>query len=118
MELQPAEVERVMDPMRSFHQQLVEEVETYERLKRGEFGEFRSLADLGQFLIAARIYRGLTQRELTDRLDMHESQVSRDERNEYHQVTLQRAARILDALKIDVHSNALPRGEEPLAKAG
>lgn len=117
-DLQPAEVRRVMDPVRSFHQQLVEEVESYERLKRGEFGELRSLADLGQLLIAARIYRGLTQRELAERLEVHESQVSRDERNEYHQITLQRAARVLDALEIDLRSHVLPRGEEALAKTG
>jgi hypothetical protein len=35
---------------------------------------------------------------------VHESQVSRDERNEYHNVTVERAARILDALNAEVHS--------------
>jgi len=116
--LQPAEVKRVMDPLGSLQHQLAEEVEAYERLKRGEFGELRGLADLGQLLIAARIYRGLSQRELAQRLGVHESQVSRDERHEYHQVALQRAARLLDALEVDLHSQALPRCDEALAKAG
>jgi hypothetical protein len=35
---------------------------------------------------------------------VHESQVSRDERNEYHGVTVERASRILDALGVDLHS--------------
>ncbi|MFM7058282.1 MAG: helix-turn-helix domain-containing protein [Planctomycetota bacterium] len=39
----------------------------------------------------------MTQRQLAERLGVHESQVSRDERNEYHGITLDRAARLLDA---------------------
>jgi hypothetical protein len=35
---------------------------------------------------------------------VHETQVSRDERNEYHGITLERAARILEALGADVRS--------------
>ena len=42
--------------------------------------------------------RGMSQRQLAERLDVHESQVSRDERNEYHGVTVERASRILDAM--------------------
>ncbi|MBI2480163.1 MAG: helix-turn-helix transcriptional regulator [Planctomycetia bacterium] len=40
----------------------------------------------------------MSQRELAEKLGVHESQVSRDERNEYHGLTVQRAARILDVL--------------------
>jgi transcriptional regulator with XRE-family HTH domain len=92
--------------MRSFHLQLAEEVESYERLKRGEFAEVRNLRGIGQLLIAARISQGISQRELAQRLDVNESQVSRDERNEYHGITIERAARILDVLGIDVVSRA------------
>ena len=99
------EIKRVTDPIRSFRQQLLEEVESYERLKRGEFGEIRNLSDVGQLLIAARVYRGLSQRELAERLGVHESQVSRDERNEYHGVTLERAARILEMLGVELRSH-------------
>src|SRR4029079_10758009 len=41
---------------------------------------------------------GLTQRELAERLGISESLVPRDERNEYHGITVERAQRILDAL--------------------
>jgi ribosome-binding protein aMBF1 (putative translation factor) len=104
------EVKRVTDPLRSFRQQLVEEIDTYDRLKRGEFDEIRNLRGVGQLLIAARIFRGLSQRELAERLAVHESQVSRDERNEYHNITLERAARILDLLGVEVssHVEAMP----------
>jgi hypothetical protein len=48
-------------------------IATYDRQKRGEFG-------------------GPSQRDLADQLGVHESQLSRDERNEYRNITLERAA--------------------------
>jgi len=104
MGLTPVQIKRALDPMRSFHQQLEEEVDSYERLKRGQFDEMLNLRGLGQLLVSLRIARGLTQRQLAEKLGVHETQVSRDERNEYHGVTMERAARILDALDAQVHS--------------
>jgi len=109
------EIKRVTDPIRSFRQQLLEEAESYERLKRGEFGEIRNLRDLGHLLIAARIYRGLSQRQFAERLGIHESQVSRDERNEYHGITLERAARILEMLGVELRSHVEALTEEVAA---
>jgi len=104
MKLSATEIKRAMDPMRSFHLQLAEEVASYERLKRGEFDEIRNLQGLGNLLVGLRIAKGVSQRELAGRLGIHESQVSRDERNEYRGVTLERAARILAALGAEVRS--------------
>jgi len=104
MGLGPAEIKRALDPMRSFHQQLEEEVTSYERLKRGEFDELLNLRGVGQLLVSLRIARGLTQRQLAEKLGVHETQVSRDERNEYHGVTLERASRILEVLGVEVRS--------------
>lgn len=92
------EVKRVIDPMESFHRQLQEEVESYERLKRGEFDDLDNFRGFGHLLISLRIAKGISQRELANRLTVHESQVSRDERNEYFGITLERAIKILDAL--------------------
>ena len=94
------EIKRVIDPMESFHLQLHEEVEGYERLKRGEFPELDNLRGLGHLLIAVRIAQGVSQRELARRLGVHESQISRDERNEYFGITLERAVKVLDALNV------------------
>lgn len=94
------EIKRVIDPMEAFHLQLQEEVESYERLKRGEFEELDNLRGLGHLLISLRIAQGISQRELAKRLNVHESQVSRDERNEYFGITLERAIKILDALNV------------------
>jgi len=112
MDLSPDEVKRVLDPMRSFHLQLQEEVESYERLKRGEFEEIRNLRGMGHLLIALRIARGISQRQLAEYLGVHESQVSRDERNEYHGITLDRAARVLDTLGVELRSTVQVPAED------
>src|SRR5580658_7503801 len=98
--LSDVEIKRVIDPMESFHLQLSEEVESYERLKRHEFEDLDNLRGLGHLLISLRIAQGVSQRELAKRLGVHESQVSRDERNEYFGITLERAAKVLDALDV------------------
>jgi ribosome-binding protein aMBF1 (putative translation factor) len=98
--LNDLEIKRAIDPLESFHLQLREEVGAYERLKRGEFEDLDNLTGLGHLLITSRIAQGLTQRELARRLGVHESQVSRDERNEYFAITLERAVKVLDALNV------------------
>lgn len=115
--LSEAEVKRVIDPMESFHLQLAEEVGAYERLKRGQFDAVFNLRGLGQMLISLRIAQGITQRELSERLGVNESQVSRDERNEYHGVTLERASRILDALQVQVATRVESLPDKPTVAA-
>jgi len=116
--LSEEEVKRVCDPMESFHMQLKEEVESYERLSRGEFGEFQNLRGIGQLLVGLRIAQGLSQRELAQRLGVHESQVSRDERNEYYNITLERAGRILDALGAELKTTVEDAGVKPAGASG
>lgn len=106
------EIKRVIDPMESFHLQLKEEVASYERLKRREFDELENLRGFGHLLISLRIAQGLSQRELARRLDVHESQVSRDERNEYFGITVERAARILEALDVCIRSKVVETPDE------
>ena len=106
------ELRRALDPLRSFHLQLEEEIESYERLKRGELEELENLHGIGRTLIAVRIALGLTQRELAERLGVHESQVSRDERNEYHGIAVERVSKILDALGVSLKSQF----EQPIVR--
>lgn len=96
--LTPAEVERAAQPMEGFHGQLADDVEIYERLRRGELGELENLNGLGEALIGLRIAAGITQRELARRLGVDETMVSRDECNEYHGITVERASKVLEAL--------------------
>ncbi len=118
LQLNAEEIDRTLDPVRSFHAQLAEEIEEYERLKRGDLGELVNLHGLGRTLIALRIARGLSQRQLAERLGVHESQVSRDERNEYHGVTVERASRILDELAVDLRSHFTEPVLPPLSPKG
>lgn len=109
--LSPDEVERAMQPLLSFQAQLAEELAWYEDVRRRHFPVVRRLTELGSLLIALRIANGLTQRELAERLGVNESVVSRDERNEYHGISLERAQRILDALGATIAATV----EEPAA---
>ena len=113
--LSAKEIKRVIDPMESFHLQLKEEVESYERLCRGDFGELHNFHGIGQLLIGLRIAHGLSQRELAERLDVHESQVSRDERNEYFSITVERAGRILDVLNVELRTTVEDAGVQSAA---
>jgi ribosome-binding protein aMBF1 (putative translation factor) len=115
--LKEEEIKRAIDPMESFHLQLKEEVESYERLKRGEFEELENFRGFGTLLISLRIAKGISQRELAKRLNVHESQVSRDERNEYFGITLERAVKVLDALDVRLHTKVEVEPPSMLAMA-
>jgi transcriptional regulator with XRE-family HTH domain len=104
MGLSGTELKRALDPLRTFQLQLEEEVAEYERLRRGDIGELVNLHGLGRTLVALRAALGLTQKELAERLGVHESQVCRDERNEYRGLTVERASRVLDALGVRLTS--------------
>ena len=55
-----------------------------------------------------------SQRESAKKLGVSEAQVSRDERNEYHGITVDRAQRVLDAMNETLTSRV---EDKPLALA-
>jgi DNA-binding XRE family transcriptional regulator len=103
--LSSPELKRALDPRRSFQAPLEEEIDIYERLRRGDVDPLLNLHGLGRSLVALRVARGITQRELAERLSVHESQISRDERNDYHGITVERATKVLEALKVQMESS-------------
>ncbi len=115
MGLSAEEVERGMQPAMSFHCQLLEEVDWYTRVRQRDFETIHSLTVVGRLLIAGRIANGLSQKDLAERLGVAEAQVSRDERNEYHGITVDRAQRIFDALNEKI---SMTLDEQPLALVG
>jgi DNA-binding XRE family transcriptional regulator len=94
------QISKAIEPSISFHEQLKEEVEYYERIKRGEFEPIFNLHTLGKTLIACRIHLGVSQNELAKRLGVSPAQISRDERNEYYGATVEKIQKVMDAMGI------------------
>ncbi len=114
MGLTEEQIQRAMEPSYSFHEQLKEEVAYYEKIKRGEFEAITNFEGLGRLIIAMRISQGISQKELADRLGVSESLVSRDEKNEYHGITVERANRILNALGMVIISQVQDKPKDPV----
>lgn len=98
------QVKLALDPLSSFAMQLQEEVEEYEKLKRGQFEILENLSGLGHMLVALRIFKGVKQKELAEKMNVTESQVSRDERNEYHGASIEKIQKVLNALDVKLKS--------------
>jgi integrase len=75
-------------------------IEEYEKLKRGDFGDLTNLYGIGRTLVALRIFKGMKQSELAAKLQVKESQVSRDESNEYHGASVEKIQKVLDVLGV------------------
>ncbi|MCM2351845.1 MAG: helix-turn-helix domain-containing protein [Bacteriovoracaceae bacterium] len=98
------QIQLAIDPLASFAFQLKEEVEEYEKIKRGEFGALENLEGLGRMLVAVRISKGIKQKDLAEKLGVKETQVSRDERNEYHGASIEKIQKVLNALGVTLKS--------------
>lgn len=80
------------------------EIDDYEAMRAGavEIPVDVGLAELPHTLIRARIVRGLSQRELAERIGLKEQQIQRYESQEYATASLSRLRRIADALGLRV----------------
>ena len=92
------QIEYLLQPLISFNEQLKAEVESYERIKRGNFDDVFKLTDVGKLLIAYRIFINMSQAELAKRLEVSEAQVSRDERHEYYGATTEKIEKVKEAM--------------------
>ena len=77
-------------------------IHEYEALRDGKVTcfEAENLAELPTILIKARIARGLTQKDLAERLQVKEQQVQRWEANDYSGVAIETLIKTMEALKI------------------
>jgi transcriptional regulator with XRE-family HTH domain len=99
----PAEAAQIaLQATESFLLGLEEDAAAYLNAKNGHLAPLDDLKHIGRWLVHARIARGLSQKELAERLGVSEAQVSRDERNEYAKVGVDRAQSILDALGVSL----------------
>ena len=88
---------------------LLEEIDEYERLKAGNVPviEIESLDDLPDGLIKARIASGLSQKDLADRLNLKEQQIQRYEADRYASASLQRIQQVARAIGVGVRKELL-----------
>ena len=96
------DLEEIMEPLRSFVLDIQKDIEYYEQLKVGRIPNACRFTQVGELLISLRIAAHVSQRELASRLVVNEAQISRDERNGYHGITLERVQKVLDALGASV----------------
>lgn len=78
------------------------DVEEYERVIDGDFEkETVPLHQLGSHLIKLRLWKGLTQTELAERLGVSQEQVSKDENRGYQGASMDKINRVLQALGVE-----------------
>ena len=102
--LSEEQAEYALQPAVTFREQYLDEVEEYERLRRGQLDSSFNLMGIGRRLVQARIYRKITQQELAEKLGITAQQVSRDERNEYHNAGIERIKKVMEALGLEMTS--------------
>jgi ribosome-binding protein aMBF1 (putative translation factor) len=92
--------------LRSQLESLQSEVRQYENLRAGQTVRATSLADLPIALIQARIAKGMTQKELAERLGLKEQQIQRYEATNYASANLARLTQIAQTLQIEFASTS------------
>ena len=102
--LSEEQAEYPLQPAVTFREQYLDEIEEYERLRRGQLDNSFNLMGIGRRLVQARIYRRMTQQELAAKLGITAQQVSRDERNEYHNAGIERIKKVMEALGLEMTS--------------
>lgn len=103
--ISPEHADIALEPYIAFRVQFLDEIEEYEKLRRGQIEDVENLGGLGRRLILLRLYRKISQKELAQRLSVSVQQVSRDEKNEYHNAGTDKVRRVLEALGVVMKSS-------------
>ena len=108
-ELHPRLRQGMREGLESQLADLRQELADYEALRSGQVRELelRSLRELPEALIRARIAAGLSQKALAERLGVREQQVQRDEATRYAGATLERVQTVADALGVQIHERVV-----------
>ena len=99
-EIHPLVAKAQEDAVRSQLSDLENELREYESLKAGNFptDELSAVDELPTVLIKARIARGLSQKDLAERLGLQEQQIQRYEATDYASASLTRIKEVVGAL--------------------
>lgn len=100
----PKIVKAQFEMLKSECELLNAQIQDYEILRSGniEILKASSLTELPSILIKARIAKGLSQKELADRMKIKEQQIQRYEAEEYASANLKRLAEVAKALGISI----------------
>lgn len=104
-----------LDALESESEVLSDQLREYEILKSGAVEDFRteSLQELPSILVKARIAKGMSQRQLAERLGLKEQQIQRYEAERYATASLRRVNEIADALGLRVAKHARLHTDAP-----
>ncbi len=93
-----------LDALRSQVDELQKQLREYEHLRSGAASALvvTSLGELPRDLIRARIAKGLTQRQLAEKLNLKEQQIQRYESSKYSGASVSRMLEIAEAIDLDV----------------
>lgn len=94
--------------------ELSEAFDAYERAKRGDATPLKERVgnDPGALLVAARIIKRLSQKELARKLGLKEQQIQRYEAERYRKITLANYQKVASVLGIRLFLDIEPRAEE------
>ncbi len=111
--IHPRLIEAQKTALRSQIKDLEVEIEDYESLLAGEFDprELHSVASLPLTLIKARIAKGISQRELAERLGLKQQQIQRYEATDYASASLTRIGEIVDSLGYAEATDEMPKDQ-------
>jgi len=104
--IHPTLVKAQQEAIENQYEELQQELKEYEELKKGKRKVLRvnAFEYLPIALIQARIARGLTQKELAQKLGLKEQQIQRYEASSYAKASLTRINQIIDVLDIKIGS--------------
>ena len=90
------------DAIRSQLSDLRSELREYEALKAGDFelDQLGVVSGLPAMLIKARIARGMSQKDLAERIGLKEQQIQRYEATDYASVSLSRIREVVNGLDV------------------
>lgn len=97
-DLPPECINTALEPTISFIESIKDDIAEYENFKKGNFPKITDISSIGRLLIGARIYKGMSEKELADKLNVKESRILADEDNEHFNISVSRAQQILTAI--------------------
>lgn len=103
-------IDGVRRSLTSERNELLETLKSYNEAKSGEFQSLKNRAggDLGDFLIAARIIKGWSQKDLAKNLGLREQAIQRYEAERYRGISLGGYLRFAKVLSVRLSADLLP----------